>query len=385
MYELRKDKPFYCTLTLLNIFLWYPLNESSQYITVFFTLSGLLRCISILSGLGTLMHLVMIIKNNIDIEISEDIGDLTGFVGCMVVCLTFLFHHSRWSHLFNNILDFKHFGTPPDYGKIVKRGNFISLICLLYTIPGMLWYCFVSYMQVPECKELNVQKHLNEPCGMVNPTWLPIKDVSGTSFIVCYLFQVIGIFVYLPSAFAICIIPWEAVEVIVARINHLKGIFKEAFESDDIEYSRKKLGYCISYHQDILTMSKELSELVRITIGSTFLTAAIVIGSLGSQLLRESTPKAISFVMGYISATFFVCHAGQRLIDESLNLANFVYDSRWYEVSPKLRKELVFVLTRCQKAMCLAASAYMGSAGYVLFCIMIKTSYSYLTLLNQMV
>ncbi|CAH1131764.1 unnamed protein product [Ceutorhynchus assimilis] len=385
MYAIAKDKPFYWTLTLLNIFLWFPLDEGKTYTKCFFGLSALLRTISLLSGLGTLVHLVLIIKDHIDLEISEDIGDLTGFVGCMSVCLTFLFYHAEWSNFFNNLLKFKEFGQPPEYNEIVKKGNFIALMCILYTVPGMLWYCFVSYMQVPQCQKMNALKNLNEPCGMVNPTWMPIKQQEGMAFILCYLFQVIGIFVYLPSAFCITIIQFEAVEILVARLNHLKTLFREVFEAEDERVRWKQLQYCIRYHQDILNVCNELAGWFQATCGSVFYTAAVVIGALGSQVLKESTPKAISFIGGYVAASFLLCYAGQRLIDESLDVTDYVYDSRWYEMDAKTKRVLVFVLKRCQKPITLAAVPSMGSAGYILFFIMMKTSYSYLTLLNQMV
>nr|QXE93226.1 odorant receptor 49 [Eucryptorrhynchus scrobiculatus] len=385
MYVLAKDKPFFVTLNVLNMFFWYPINHEKTHEKWFYICSLLLRTISLLSALGTLVHLVLAIKDNTNIELSEDIGDLTGFIGCMLVCPNILFTNAKWSELFNKLLDFKQFGKPPNYDKIVKRGNLISLISMMYATQGMLWYCFVTYIQAPECRRMNTEKNLREHCGMVNPTWLPFKQVQGATFYACYLFQLIGIFVYLPPSFATCMIPWEAVEIIVARLNHLKGLFKDVFNPQNRKLYKKRLRYCISYHQDIIKISEELNVLVKATMGKVFITAAVVIGSLGRQVLQESTPKAVSFIMGYIIGMFFLCHAGQRLIDESLNLTEYVYDSRWYEIDPEIKRDVVFVLARCQKPIHLTTPASMGSLGYFLFSIMIKTSYSYLTLLNQMV
>ncbi|KAL1517992.1 hypothetical protein ABEB36_001682 [Hypothenemus hampei] len=385
MYALTKDKPFYCALLLLIVFLWYPPTNHRLYKKWFFGFSAALRTISLLTAMGTFAHLILAIKNNADIDISEDIGDLTGFVGCMTICLNFLMYHSEWAKLFNQLSDFKHFGQPPEYEKVVKQGNFTTLMCIIYTIPGMLSYCCMSYIDIPNCKKNNILKGLNEPCGMINPTWLPLEEMKGTYFIMFYFLQAVGIFIYLPSSFVICTVPWEAVGVIVARINHLKGIFKDVFRQDDEDRCIGQLQYCIQYHQDIIKTSQELSFLVRRTVKNLFLLIAMIIGSLGSQVLKSSTPKAVTFVLGYIMAMFFICHAGQRLIDESLDLTNQIYDSKWYDMKPKIKRDIAFVLARCQKPMTLTGPPSMICLGHVLFNTIIKTSYSYLTLLNEMV
>lgn len=261
-------------------------------------------------------------------EISEDIGDLTGFVGCMSACLNFLWYHSRWSRFFNRLLDFKQFGTPPGYVKVVRRGNLTTLACILYTIPGMLWYSHLTHLDIPRCEGLNREFGMKEACGMVNPTWIPPGyDRNGWRFWVLYVLQCTGIFVYLPSNFVISNIPLEAVGVIVTRINHLKYHLKRC--GSDLG----RLYHCVKYHQDIIEynkpnfinvyeinnqcrVSKELSDLVQATMGTLLLTGAVVIGSLGSQVIKASTPKAVTFILGYVTTIFMVCHAGQKLINQ---------------------------------------------------------------------
>lgn len=269
MYTLSKNKPFYCALVLLKAFFWYP---SALKCSVTFILSSLvLRLLSTLAALGTLAHFVLnltgllfifttlpsllngLIVGETKAEISEDIGDLTGFVGCMSACLNFLWHHSRWSSFFNRLLDFKQFGTPPGYVKVVRRGNLTTLACILYTIPGMLWYSHLTHLDIPRCEALNREFGMKEACGMVNPTWIPpgYDWRNGWRFWVLYVLQSTGIFVYLPSTFVISNIPLEAVGVILTRIDHLKYHLKRC--GSDLG----KLYHCVKYHQDIIEYNKQ--------------------------------------------------------------------------------------------------------------------------------
>lgn len=264
MYTISKEKPFYCTLVLLRAFFWYP--DTPKCSLSFILCSLVLRLLSILVALGTLVHLVLnftgkqsslqycqVLLNSLIVEetkaaISEDIGDLTGFVGCMSSCLNFLWHHSNWSSFFNRLLDFKQFGTPPGYVKMVRRGNLTTLACILYTIPGMLWYSYLTHLDIPRCEALNRKFGMKEACGMVNPTWIPTgyDRGNGWRFWVLYVLQCTGIFVYLPSNFVIANIPLEAVGIIVTRIDHLNSKLKRC--GSDLG----RLYHCVKYHQDII-------------------------------------------------------------------------------------------------------------------------------------
>lgn len=119
--------------------------------------------------------------------------------------------------------------------------------------------------------------------------------------------------------------------------------------------------------------------MVQATLGTLLLTGAVVIGSLGSQVIKASTPKAVTFILGYVTTIFMVCHGGQKLINQSLTLADQVYWMEWYEQKPKIRKDLRFVLARCQKPLGLVGPPSMGFAGYSLFLIV---SFLWSTLVN---
>jgi len=55
-------------------------------------------------------------------------------------------------------------------------------------------------------------------------------------------------------------------------------------------------------------------------------------------------------------------------------LADQVYWMEWYEQQPKIRKDLRFVLARCQKPLGLVGPPSMGFAGYSLFLIVSNRS-----------
>ncbi|VEN63784.1 unnamed protein product [Callosobruchus maculatus] len=79
---------------------------------------------------------------------------------------------------------------------------------------------------------------------------------------------------------------------------------------------------------------------------------------------------------------FMICHAGQKIRDESLSVADSIYFSDWYRGTIQQRKDIAFMMFRSQKPIFFDALPF-GTLNYPLFVMIIKTSYSYLTLLNQ--
>ncbi|VEN62902.1 unnamed protein product [Callosobruchus maculatus] len=85
---------------------------------------------------------------------------------------------------------------------------------------------------------------------------------------------------------------------------------------------------------------------------------------------------------GWASATYLVCNGGQRLTDVSRNVGTFVNDVDWYQLEAELQRDLTLVLRRCMKPSQLKAGAF-GGMSYSTIQAIVKTSYSYMTFMNQ--
>nr|QNH68040.1 odorant receptor 14 [Apriona germarii] len=112
------------------------------------------------------------------------------------------------------------------------------------------------------------------------------------------------------------------------------------------------------------------------------LICAIVFGTIGNQALKSKPLGALLYLLGYVVALFLPCHAGQRLLDETLSVSDAVYESKWYDCDVRTMKDILFIIARCQNPQYLDALP-LGSFNYPLFLLIVKTSYSYLTLLQQ--
>ncbi|XP_030752621.1 odorant receptor Or2-like [Sitophilus oryzae] len=87
-------------------------------------------------------------------------------------------------------------------------------------------------------------------------------------------------------------------------------------------------------------------------------------------------------LIGWLVLFFMVCYYGQKVSEESMNIAGSVYKSKWYEfdIDAKLRKNIILVIARAQKPLTLKAK-YMGTISLVRFVRVLRRAYSFFTLL----
>ncbi|XP_030756946.1 uncharacterized protein LOC115882837 [Sitophilus oryzae] len=282
--------------------------------------------------------------DDIDLDISEALGDILGLFGCNIVDGLFFFYRDRWSSLMHQLTDFRKFGVPPSYYQTVKKMNLLFTIAMAYTVPSIILYCFVSYLTIGECEEVNARTGLNQHCALLNPTWLPIGELRGYSKILFYVLQLLG--------------------------NHPD--YSGSSRNTSLPSTSPK------------SLAEKLRDLVTNTTGPLYLVAALIIGALGSQAIKESIPKALLYCTGYMAGVFLLCHAGQKLINETESLADSVYNSNWYEKDAKLMRNLILIIKRSQKPLKFHAIP-SGEYSYMAYTILVKTAYSYITLLNRVV
>ncbi|XP_066150630.1 odorant receptor 22c-like [Euwallacea fornicatus] len=88
------------------------------------------------------------------------------------------------------------------------------------------------------------------------------------------------------------------------------------------------------------------------------------------------------YILAYLSLISLMCFCGQKLEDQIMNIRHSVYLSKWYNCDMKVRKLLPLVLLRGQGKARLEALP-IGNVNLMLLLTVLKTTYSYITLLQQ--
>ncbi|XP_050301621.1 odorant receptor 65a-like [Anthonomus grandis grandis] len=288
-----------------------------------------------------------------------------------------------WSNLFLDITNTSKFGIPPNMGPKAKKVQLYIIFFIAYCNWGVCTYALASiFLESVTCEKINKEKGLHEICGMVTPFWWPYDTIDFYLKMFFNAYEILCIGIYIPPGVSLIVSVWECAETIISKIEHLKEMFKETFEIEELHLQQAHLRRCIQYHQEIIKIIQNWNTENKKCFGQCSSISAITISLITAQFLRIHSIGALIHVFGYTVGVFMLCKAGQMIQDESYNIQDAFLDSKWYTASPKLLKDIKFVILRCQKPLYLQAVPF-GTFNFNSLIMIIKTAYSYLTLINN--
>ncbi|XP_015181201.1 PREDICTED: odorant receptor 13a-like [Polistes dominula] len=92
----------------------------------------------------------------------------------------------------------------------------------------------------------------------------------------------------------------------------------------------------------------------------------------------------VSFLMLYICYVliqlYLYCYVGERLLSESTDILQAVYECEWYNLTPKESKSLLMVMYRARSPLCLSAGKFCTFT-QELYSSILKTSMGYISVL----
>ncbi|XP_072397501.1 uncharacterized protein [Diabrotica undecimpunctata] len=327
-------------------------------------------------------HCLTTIDHITEIDTSEDIVVFTAGFGTLIIVTQMTYLYKRWEQLFKNMLDFSVYGKPEKYDDFVKWSNRWVKYFRSYYIGGFFAYALVTIREMPLCMKINKELSFNLNCATYLPIWIPVKLPMYAQYIIFIIQFAIVIFTLLPSAM-LMYLTFECVEILGLHFEHLSNHFLTIIRDKNIRYRPDGLGYWVRYHNRIISIATELSDLGKRTSSLITCVSALVVACSENQMIRGIKPLgALLFIFGWLAAILLLAHTGERLMNFTYVLREDIYSSDWYLATPSVQKDVGFILFRCQKPLYLSALP-LGTINYALFVMLLKTSYSYLTLLNS--
>uniref|UniRef100_A0A1I8NRB7 Uncharacterized protein n=1 Tax=Stomoxys calcitrans TaxID=35570 RepID=A0A1I8NRB7_STOCA len=195
--------------------------------------------------------------------------------------------------------------------------------------------------------------------------WLPSGKYlfdhkkSYLAYIFAYLWDIIAVYALFNTTLVVdTLFSWFA-HNICAHFRILNWRFKCAglrissgLESDDKFHDI--LTNCISYHQNLIKIMKEFNNLFRMVVFVKFAISCIQLAFLAFQFARGGDLVGqvfhLFFLLSVSSQLMLYCYGGQRIQNESLSVADGIYQSfRWQELSVRHKKLLLIPLIRSQR------------------------------------
>ena len=165
-----------------------------------------------------------------DIHVSEDVAFLVAFFGLYYMTVVYVKNQPKVAFLLKDLSKFEEFGKPPGFEDVEKKLSFWSQFCFFYTVFGTLGYNTIKLIQKPECEQANLEKGLNENCGLLSPTWFPFKVNYFPMFYFALAYVHMCTQILIKLALMISFNGLEMAHHVILRIDHLKIMITECFE-----------------------------------------------------------------------------------------------------------------------------------------------------------
>nr|APC94313.1 odorant receptor 19 [Pyrrhalta aenescens] len=337
---------------------------------------------SIYYSVGALLHMIFNLKRGIADHIDKDIGNILSYHGASYFLFRYLLNLKFIIILFKQFSDFETFGKPNNFDERNKSINKWSKVYLGYQTTILVTMLLPAFLYIPQCKQENLEKGLQEVCGLPIPTWLPFRfDYFPVKQIV-YLYECYSAFVVYQTAGMLSYTMFASCEHLILRLEHVKHQLVDALNEKDVVIRRQKFNKAVQYHQAVIEMGTLLNKcfspcmMVHISLTGPF------IGVVGYTFLTNIPLDSTALLVGWLVSTYIVCYGGQRLMEASISVGNIMNRIHWYDLETDLQRDLILIIIRSRRPIFLTAGPF-GPITYSTVVTILKTSYSYVTLLNQ--
>nr|ALR72567.1 odorant receptor OR22 [Colaphellus bowringi] len=377
----NEEQPFSATTKMMRLLCVYPLGFEKWQMVRFYVNVVVVKLFSFFfCCVLCLLHLVMTkIDGAHKADLSEDVSMIMAGTGMLATNLLFAYKVKKWNSLMGKVADSPEMRNIQNFEAIKKRCNRLARLFTMYCVIGAGIYLLSGYYESLVCIRKNEENGSNEICRTLMPVWLPFRLSSAAELTLFALQAFAGINLSLPGA-NMPFLVWEITEMISLRISHLKKISESIVVEKNIKSRQERLKHWVMSHQQIIECISLLNEQVRLCFGHISTIAALVLGCLANQAINSVHLGAMAELGGWMVGLFLLCSSGQKITDITESVAEAIYAMEWYSTDVQTMRDIRFILMRSQKPLVLQAGP-LGALNYPLYMMMVKASYTYLTLL----
>ncbi|XP_072375759.1 odorant receptor Or1-like, partial [Diabrotica undecimpunctata] len=153
------------------------------------------------------------------------------------------------------------------------------------------------------------------------------------------------------------------------------------------ELINQKLKECVEHHKAILEFAEEITSLFATSLFAQFLVSVFVFCATFFEMTMVPITSVRFFSMALyqycmLLEIFPSCYFGNEVILESRKLTSSAYHSEWLNYNIKVRKNLIFFMTRTQKITQITAGGFF-TLSLDTFIKILKSSWSYVAVIDS--
>uniref|UniRef100_A0A182N1X6 Uncharacterized protein n=1 Tax=Anopheles dirus TaxID=7168 RepID=A0A182N1X6_9DIPT len=229
-----------------------------------------------------------------------------------------------------------------------RSGHFHAKLTKLYMTSALVvgWFYILSAVAAGVSRSL-----AEERARFVAPMAFPHNYQHPVVFALTFLFNCdsIHIAIFISGSVDTCFS-----ELATSVTIHFR-LIQRRFQAVDFatETAGDELEAAVAYHKDVLRLCLAMTDLFRYTVLYLLLLDSLLLCVIGYQfVIFMNTPRVLmlasmAFVM--VLQAVIYCYHGSMMYDESLKVADAIYQSNWYEARPAVQRRLRICMMRAQK------------------------------------
>lgn len=230
-------------------------------------------------------------------------------------------------------------------------------------------------------------------------SWYPVDVTKSPAYELAYAYQSLSVMMLAITGSSFDFLVISLISVFRCRLKLLQLSIRTIFDgvashgtrlitTEENRWVAGRLRLCIIKHQAILESIAQMRTCTSHCILAQFVSAMVVLCFSSHQLSQvQLTNKwRLAFMLSYLLSmtvqTFAYCYQGHHLSDESLKIADAVYETPWYVCSLPIRRSVLLMMVRSGRAAVLTVGGFT-TLSLECFMSIIRVSYSFFTVLQQ--
>ncbi|XP_050075013.1 odorant receptor 82a-like [Anopheles maculipalpis] len=273
----------------------------------------------------------------------------------LVVCMVaiskfyiFVFHPAAMFALIDSFKALQRRATAEDLLLFRRSGKFHAKLTKIYMTSALI----VGWFYILTAVATGISRSLSEDrVKFVAPMAFPHNYQHPLMFALTFLFNCdsIHMSIFISGSVDTCFS-----ELATSVTIHFR-LIQRRFQAVDFTTgtAEHELEAVVAYHKDVLQLCLAMTNLFQYTVFYLLLLDSVLLCVIGYQfVIFMNTPRVLmlasmAFVM--VLQAVIYCYHGSMMHDESLKVADAIYQSNWYEARPAVQKRLRLCMMRAQK------------------------------------
>nr|QKN21031.1 odorant receptor [Bactrocera correcta] len=271
-----------------------------------------------------------------------------------------------------------------------QRNFFFGEMCLFSGFYILSLLLFAAMSLQPLLSQQTLPFRCKFPFGLNDPDEHPIAFVCVYFFqYFCTLYMLVAIVVMDSLGGNSFNQTTLNLRILCENIRHLGIVAAGASSSTSEAVAWRELREAVEFHQKIIGLMNRINQTfywnyVSQMGASTFMICLTAFEALLAQDKPMVAMKFQTYMFSAFMQLLYWCWMGNRTYYDSMEVATAAYEIRaWYEHSPRLQRQLMFIIKRAQKPLEFRAKPLFGFT-FASFTSILSTSYSYFALLRTM-